>query len=253
MVQSSLAGRVALVTGGGTGLGRAISLALAARGCHVAVNYARSREEAEQTVDAVRDYGVRAAAVRADVANEADVSDMVREITASLGEVEVLVNNAGTTRYVPFPQLEDVHTEDWQQILGVNLVGQFLCVQAVVPGMRERGYGKILNIASDSAFSHDGSSIPYVVSKAGVVSLTKCLARALGPTIQVNGLAPGWMATRWMKRYLPPEIQQKVLAPRSDQLPPAAVEDIARAGVDLLENDSISGTVLVVNRGESVG
>lgn len=245
-----LADRVALVTGGGTGLGRAISLGLAHHSCHIAVNYAHSQSEAKGAVDEIRALGCRSMAVRADVSRRADVEGMVAEVEGVLGPIDLLVNNAGVTRYIPFPQIEAVTDEDWERILAVNLKGAFLCAQAVALRMRARGQGKILNVASDSAFSADGSSIPYVVSKAAVVSLTKCLARALGPAVQVNAIAPGWMATRWATNYLPEDTQRRIFHPQPNELPPADLEDIAAVAVHLLGNDSVSGQVLMVNRGD---
>jgi len=245
-----LDGRVALVTGGGTGLGRATSLALAGEGASVAVNYSRSRPEAERVARQIRDRGGTALAVRADITDDSAVSSMVESVEEELGPVSILVNNAGTTRYVPFPDLGAVTAEEWRRIMDVNVTGAFLCSRAVAPGMQSRGAGKIINVASNSAFTSAGSSIPYVVSKAALVSLTRCLARALAPTVQVNAVAPGWMLTEWIDRHVPPDRAREL---RSGAVPVIPAEDVVRSLTGLLANDSITGEVAVVDRGEMLG
>ena len=240
-------GRVALVTGGGTGLGREIALAMGRSGARVAVNYSRSQDAAEQVAGEIERDGGKALAVRADVAGSAAVAEMVTTVERALGPVDVLVNNAGITRYIPFPDVDAITEEQWRRILDVNLTGAFLCSQAVAPGMVARGAGKIVNVATNSAFTSTGSSIPYVVSKAALVSLTTCLARALAPAVQVNAVAPGWMATDWLDRYLPPDRAAEI---RSGAVPLAPLEDVVDCLMGIVANDSITGHVAVVDRGE---
>ena len=119
-------------------------------------------------------------AVQADVTDAHAVAAMVASVEGGLGRVDILVNNAGITHYVPFPDVGEVTAETWQRIMDVNVTGAFLCSQAVAPGMQARGAGKLVNVASNSALTDAGSSIPYVVSKAALVSLTRCLARRAG-------------------------------------------------------------------------
>ncbi|MDE0374759.1 MAG: SDR family NAD(P)-dependent oxidoreductase [bacterium] len=245
-----LDGRVALVTGGGTGLGRATALALVGAGASVAVNYSRSRLEAERVVRRIRDRGGTALAVQADITDGSAVSSMVASVEEELGPVSILVNNAGTTRYVPFPDLGAVTAEEWRRIMDVNVTGAFLCSRAVAPGMQSRGAGKIINVASNSALTSTGSSIPYVVSKAALVSLTRCLARALAPTVQVNAIAPGWMLTEWIDRHVPADRAREI---RAGAVPLVPVEDVVRSLIGLVSNDSITGEVAVVDRGDMLG
>ena len=245
-----LDGQVALVTGGGTGLGRETALELARAGALVAVNFSRSRKAAERVVGQIGDLGSRAIAVQADITDGSAVSSMVESVGEELGPVDILVNNAGTTHYLPFGDLELLVEEKWRRVIDVNVTGAFLCSQAVAPGMRERGEGKIVNVASNSAFTSTGSSIPYVVSKAALVSLTRCLATALAPEVQVNAVAPGWMLTEWIDRHLPPERAHEI---RSGAVPLVPVEDVVRSLVSLITNDSITGEVTVVDRGEMLG
>jgi 3-oxoacyl-[acyl-carrier protein] reductase len=244
-----LAGRVALVTGGGTGLGRALCGRLAAEGAAVAVNYARSHEEAEAVAAEIVTTGGQAIAVRADVSVADDIDAMVQKIEQDLGPLDVLVANAGTTSYVPYDELEGVTPELWQRILGVNLIGTFSCVQRIAPGMLERGFGRIVAISSNSALGGTGSSIPYVVSKGALNTLVLCLARALAPTVQVNAVAPGWMRTPWIDKHLPEEVAAALLDPAAN---PADVDDVAAVAIGLAANGSVTGQVVVVDRGELV-
>jgi 3-oxoacyl-[acyl-carrier protein] reductase len=242
-----LAGHTALVTGGGTGLGRAIAGRLASEGVVVAVNYSRSRDEAEAVAAEIADAGGQALAVQGDVSEPADVDAMVAEVEKRLGPIDVLVANAGTTSYVPYAELERVTPELWHRILGVNLLGTFSCAQRVAPGMLERGFGRIVAVSSNSAFGGTGSSIPYVVSKGALNTLVVCLARALAPTVQVNAVAPGWMRTPWIEKHLSEEVAVGVLDSDADS---ADVEDVAAVVVGLAGNRAVTGQVVVVDRGE---
>ena len=246
-----LAGKVALVTGGGTGLGRAISFALADRGMAVAVNYAQSEAEARVTAAELAARGARALAVRADVTDAEAVRAMVARVVAEWGRLDLLVNNAGITRYIPLEDLEAVRPEDFADIFAVNVTGAFLCAQAAAPHLKAHGQGKIVNVASNSAVIPRGSSLPYMVSKAALVKLTTALAAALAPAVQVNAVCPGWLDTRWLGRYFPPEKQREIL--ESAALPPVDLDEVARAVVLFAQNDATTGQWLVQDRGESLG
>jgi 3-oxoacyl-[acyl-carrier protein] reductase len=206
-----LQGAIALVTGGGTGLGRAITLALAREGVRVAVNYSRSESDARATVAEVEQMAGQAVAVRADVSDEADVRAMVAQVVERFGRLDVLVNNAGVTRYIPLKDVDAVRAEDFDRILAVNVKGAFLCAQAAAPYLRRDGNGKIVNVASTAGLAPEGSSVPYIVSKAGLIMLTTCLAKALAPDIQVNAVAPGYLETRWLGMYFPEDKQREIL------------------------------------------
>jgi len=197
-----LDGRAAIVTGAGTGVGRATALALAGRGCSVLVNYSRSRDGAERTVAEVARLGVRALPFRADVADDAACRAMADAAAREFGRIDVLVNNAGTTVFVPHPDLERVETEDWERLLAVNLRGPFQCSRAVRAAMEAGGGGEIVNVSSVAGISGVGSSIPYCASKAALNSLTLTLARALAPNIRVNAVAPGFIDGEWLREGL---------------------------------------------------
>lgn len=180
---------VAIVTGAGRRLGRHIALALGEHGYTVVVNYHESREGAREVVKAVKDAGGQATAIRADVSRRSDVERLVGSTLSEFGRIDLLVNNAAI--FVE-SSLEKISDSLWDRTLGINLKGTFLCSQAVSTHMaRQKGGGKIINIASLGGLQAWRDHIPYSVSKAGVIMLTRCLAKALAPRIAVNAIAPG--------------------------------------------------------------
>lgn len=197
-----LDGRAAIVTGAGTGVGRATALALARRGCSVLVNYSRSRDGAESTAAEASRLGVRALPFRADVADDAACRAMADAAAREFGRLDVLVNNAGTTVFVPHADLERVATDDWERLLAVNLRGPFQCARAVRAALESGGGGEIVNVSSVAGISGTGSSIPYCASKAALNNLTVTLARALAPRIRVNAVAPGFIEGEWLRQGL---------------------------------------------------
>ena len=176
--------KVALVTGGGIGLGKAISLKLAAAGSKIAVAYLSSPKNANETVAKIEAIGGQAMAVHADVSSSDDVRNMVDSVVEQFGRIDILVNNAATRVIVPFSDLDALKEEDWDRIIAVNLRGPFLCAKAVAPAMKRRGAGKIINVTSVGGIRPGGSSLAYSVSKAGEEMLGRCLAVALSPEIQ---------------------------------------------------------------------
>jgi 3-oxoacyl-[acyl-carrier protein] reductase len=228
--------RIALVTGGATGLGADVCRLLVGVGARVAVNYSRSADAAQALC---HELGAEHAfPIQADVRDEAAVAAMVAETTRRFGgPIDLLVNNAGITTYAA-PGDMAVTGEDWERILGVNLVGTWNCIRAVAPAMGCGG--AIVNVASDAAFSLDGSSLPYVVSKVGVVALTRALAEALAPDVRVNAVAPGWMDTPWLDRYVPEDALVQLRAGGEPMVP---VDKVAREVVRLLADDRATGEV----------
>jgi 3-oxoacyl-[acyl-carrier protein] reductase len=250
-----LAGRVAIVTGGGTGIGRATALRLAKSGAKaVVVNYSRSEAEAETTASDVMALGTESMTHRSDVADEAQVKALVATTVDRYGKLDVLVNNAGTTHFIPHPDLDALTDAVWNDILGVNLKGTFFCCRAAAAELKKTG-GAIVNIASIAAHRASGSSIAYAVSKAGVVQLTRALALALAPEVRVNSVSPGLVSSRWFSSRFGDEAaaaQEEAFARQTPVQKIATPDDVARAVIALLENDLITGQDLVVDGGKNV-
>jgi 3-oxoacyl-[acyl-carrier protein] reductase len=196
----NLEGKAAVVTGGGTGVGRASSILLAEQGCSVLVNYSRSRDGAEATAAECEARGVKAIAFQADVSQDDDCRAMAAAAEKAFGRVDVLLNNAGQTKFCGHSDLDGLDPADWQQILGVNLVGPFLATRALRDQLAEgTDGGEIVMTSSVAGLIGMGSSIAYCASKAGLNNLTLTLARALAPKIRVNAIAPGFIYGEWLK------------------------------------------------------
>jgi 3-oxoacyl-[acyl-carrier protein] reductase len=195
-----LAKRVALVTGGSRGIGRAVAISLAEAGAAVAVNYREKKAEAEDVVKAIEDAGGKAMAIGADVSKTAEVARMVTEVERQLGPVDVLVNNAGIGI---IRSVDDLTEEDFDITIAVNLKSAFLCTQAVIPGMRRRKWGRIVNISSGAARGAGGIGPHYNASKAGMEGLTRgYAARLVKEGITVNAVAPSLIETDMVKAGL---------------------------------------------------
>lgn len=205
-----LTGQVALVTGGATGIGRAIAEALAAAGAAVAINHFGQQVQVEAVVAGIRSAGGIALAFDADVTQALAVNRMVAQIEDELGALDILVNNAGVLLEKPFL---DITEADWDRVLGVDLKSVFLCSQAVLRRMQPRRSGCIINIASELAYLGRAEFTAYCAAKAGVVGLTKSLAREFAPDIRINGIAPGPTETAMLSLDLiSPEWRAKELA-----------------------------------------
>lgn len=246
-MSTDLTGQVALVTGGGTGLGRAISLALAAAGADIAVNYSRSVADAEATVGDIRTAGRKAIAIRADVSDSTQVHAMVDRVTDDLGRIDVLVNNAGMTAFVPFTDLEGMTEADWDRIMAVNTKAPWLCARACAPVMRRTGGGQVINITSVSGLRPGGSCLAYSVSKGATEMLTKALAIALAPDIAVNSIAPGLMDTRWGRLWGDAQFERQASTNLLGHIP--SLGDIADTAVFFARNRSITGRTMIVDGG----
>jgi 3-oxoacyl-[acyl-carrier protein] reductase len=241
---------VALITGGGTGVGRATTLQLAARGYDLIVNYSRSATEAEATVQAALAFNVQALAFRADVASDEQVQAMFAEVRRTWGRLDILVNNAGTTFFIDHTDLESMTEEKWDQILAVNLKGSFFTARAAIPLMREHGGGSIVNVASVAGINGAGSCFAYTASKGGLITLTKSLAKAFAPEIRVNAVCPGVIQSRWLDDH-PEMIAQAIKVTPLKRA--SETDDIADAIVFLAcDAHMMTGQALVVDGGRTM-
>ena len=246
MTDKPLASQVALVTGAGRRIGRVIALTLARAGAHVAVNYHRSAAGARSAVREIRSLGVEALALQADVSRPSEVRAMFRAADRKFGRLDILINNAGVFFAAPWDKLSE---RDWDRALGTNLKGPFFCAQAAARVMlRQRG-GRIINIASLGGLRAWPSYMHYCSSKAGLIMLTRCLAKALGPKILVNAVAPG---TILFPGEEPARAQQRSL--RLTPLRKAGrPEDVAAAVLFLATTARfITGQVIPVDGGQSI-
>jgi 3-oxoacyl-[acyl-carrier protein] reductase len=241
--------RVALVTGSATGIGRACAVQFATRGFDVAVNYSKSEAEAEETAGQIRKRDRRALVCPCDVSDDAAVRAMVRRCAEALGGLDVLVNNAGYTRFIKHADLEALTEPIWDRTLAVNLKGAFFCSRAAMPWLQARR-GCIVNVASAAGVRGSGSSIAYAASKGGMITMTKSLAAAFAPAVRVNVVCPGPVDTRWMAASPESMASAVAITPLKRA---ATADEIAAVVVFLaLEAPMMTGQCLVVDGGRTV-
>ncbi len=245
---------VALITGAARGIGAAAALALASRGHDVVINYSVSEDAAAEVAQKARASGVAALTVRADVADEAAVLELVAAARAEFGRLDALVNNAGVTVDVPPSDLDGLDLAGWDRVFAVNVRGMFCVTRACVPLLRAAPAAAIVNTASIVGLRPGPQPFPYAASKAAVVNLTRTLAGALGPAIRVNAVAPGWMEGDWMRERLG-ENYDRLMERRARATPLrrcVTPEDVAATMVSLLlDNPFVTGEVVVVDGGFS--
>jgi 3-oxoacyl-[acyl-carrier protein] reductase len=240
-VDARLDQRVALVTGGSRGIGKAIGLALAERGAKVAINFRKSASEAKAVVASIRESGGQAIAVAADVSMRAAVEAMIAEITTKLGSVDLLINNAGVAIRREIANLSEA---DFDHTLAVNLKSAFLCTQTVLPGMQERRWGRIVNISSGAARGAGIVGVHYNASKAGLEGLTRGYAARLAPHgITVNAVAPSLIETQ-MTEALTSDNARKIPVGRM-----GTPVEVARAVVMIVTNPYMTGQTVQLNGG----
>jgi 3-oxoacyl-[acyl-carrier protein] reductase len=241
--------KVALVTGSATGVGRACAVRFAKLGFAVAVNYSRSEADALETVRLVEECGVPVVLCKANVGSDAEVRQMIGTTEAAFDRLDVLVNNAGTTHFVPHTDLDALTEDVWDDIFQVNVKGAFYCVRAALP-LLKASKGNVVNVTSVAGLTGQGSSIPYAASKAALNCVTQSLAKAFGPDVRVNAVAPGPINTRWLagkEAHIAKFVEQAPLGRAADP------DDIADAVVYLATGTTLTtGQVLVVDGGRTM-
>lgn len=246
-----LKARVVLISGASSGVGRAAASMFAQRGARVMINYRKSKQSAEAVVAEIRDAGGEAFCMAGDVADDQACRQLVEATEDRWGSIDVLVNNAGTTEFIPFSDLEAATDEVWERILRVNLLGPFHLIRAAESSLKEGG-GEIVNVSSVAGLAALGSSVPYACSKAALNTLTVAMARTLAPHVRVNAVAPGFIAGRWLEEGLG-DHYQAVKERYEQSVPLQAVcqpEDVARAIVSLVEgSDLVTGQVVACDSG----
>ncbi|MCW8836118.1 MAG: SDR family oxidoreductase [Rhodospirillales bacterium] len=250
-------GKSAVVTGSATGLGAAVAKGLAAKGCNVVINYTKSEAEARETALACEALGVETILCQANVADDADCRRMADAAAAKWGTVDVLVNNAGTTRFANAADLDALSGEDFLDIYAVNVVGAYQMIRACAPYMRKQGMGAVVNVSSITGIAGNGSSVAYAASKGALNTMTLSLARALGPEIRMNAVCPGLIQSRWLKNGLGEE-KYAAAVRRIEETTPlrkaSTPEDIAEVVLWLVEGAAhVTGETILVDAGLHLG
>jgi 3-oxoacyl-[acyl-carrier protein] reductase len=241
--------KVFIITGGGTGIGKATALKLADREAKLVINYSNSETEAKKGVEEIAEKGGIAFAFKANVANEQEVNAMIHQTITQFGRLDGLVNNASITAQIAMNDLESATDDVWDSLYDVNVKGMFHCVKAAVPHMKKQKSGAIVNVGSVAGTTGIGSSIPYAATKAAIHTMTKSLAIALAPHIRVNCISPGAVDTRWWSGN---EDKMYQLAGNLPLQRISSPEDIADAILFQLKQESVTGQVFTIDNGQTL-
>ena len=235
-------GRIVLVTGSSSGIGAATARRFAGAGATVVVNSSTSVDAGLALADELAD----ASYVRADVADDAQARDLIDQVIARHGRLDVLVNNAGTTQVIPHGDLDAASPEVWRRIFDVNVIGTWQVTVAAMPHLRESGGGQVVNVSSLAGERPTGSSIPYACSKAAVSHMTRLLANTLGPEVRVNAVAPGLVDTPWTADW---DAVRQFVSAQAPLRRSATPEDVAEVIFGLARSEYVTGEVVVVDGG----
>lgn len=252
-----LKGKVAIVSGSATGVGAACAIQLAAEGCNVVINYTKSVDAAEETAAACREKGAEAVTVQANIASDEDCKKLVAAAVDTWGRLDILINNAGTTKFVSHPDLDGLDAQDFHDIYAVNVIGTYQLTRAAAPAMRETGDAAVINVSSIAGVTGIGSSIAYAASKGALNTMTMSLARVLGPQIRVNAVCPGMIQSRWLQTGMGDEKYNNLLERNKKTVPLAKVstpDDVAEVIVWMIRGSSlVTGETMMIDGGAHLG
>jgi len=241
-----LTGKTALITGGATGIGKAVAMRLAKENVNIAINYSRSEKDALTVKNEIEAIGVRCKIYKANVSADNQVRGMVADVIKDFGRLDILVNSAGMTHFVEHSDLEGMKDEYWDDIFSVNVKGLFFCCRAAADELR-KNMGVIVNITSIAGLTGLGSSIAYSASKAAAISVTKSLARVFAPEVRVNSVAPGIVLTRWVEDQ---EEHIERLAGATPMKRAAVPEDVSELVYGIIAHAGfVTGQTIVVDGG----
>jgi 3-oxoacyl-[acyl-carrier protein] reductase len=258
MADRNMQGKRAIVTGGGTGLGAATAVGLAKRGANICINYNSSADAANEVVAECAKHGVEAFAIQANVAEDADCKKLVDAAAKKFGGVDVLVNNAGVTKFVKHADLDGLDAADFLRIYSVNVVAGFQMIRACRPQFEKAGAGAVVNVSSIAGVTGNGSSVAYAASKGALNTMTLSLARALAPIIRINTVCPGYIGSGWFTKYQGAEAEQQVIDNVIKGTPlrvASQPEDIAEAILFFAgpESRHVTGEFLIIDGGTHLG
>jgi 3-oxoacyl-[acyl-carrier protein] reductase len=254
----TLENKVCIVTGSATGIGAAAAIKLAERGAHIVVNYSKSEREAKETLAACEAKGAQVILAKADISSDEDCRSLAKAALDKWGRIDVLVNNAGGTKFAHHNDLDALTADDFLWIYKLNVVGAYQMIRACAPHMKKIGRGSVVNVASIAGITGVGSSVAYAASKGALITMTKSLARALGPELRINAVCPGFVGTRWFSDRFGEDEFNRMVQEQEEMTPlhhSGVAEDIAAAIVFFAGegSDHITGETLLADAGLHLG
>jgi len=248
---------VAIVTGSSSGIGAAIARLFAEHGCHVVINFSNNEEGARTVASECEKHGVKTLVYRANVAEDSECRAMVDATLEQFGRIDILVNNAGTTRFCNHNNLDGLSKQDFLDLYEVNTIGPYQMTRAAENALRANGSGHIINMASIAGLAGIGSSIAYAASKGALITMTRSLARVMGPEVRVNAVCPGFVQGEWLKKGLGEDNynvlleKTKAAAPLNDTASPETVADVCLGLI--IGGDLTTGETILIDGGAHLG
>ncbi|MBL4681927.1 MAG: SDR family oxidoreductase [Pseudomonadales bacterium] len=252
-MKTDLSGRVAIITGSSSGVGAATARLLGGMGCRIVINYAHSEEPAKVVAAECEALGAEVLICRADVSDDKDCKNLVNEVMNTWGKIDILINYAGTTKFVEHKNLAGLDKEDFLNIYGVNVIGPFQMVRAAESALRKSSAGSIVNVASIAGVRGVGSSIAYAASKGALLTMTQSLARVMGPEVRVNAICPGFIQGEWLKKGIGTDNYERIRSSYENAAPlnlTCTAEDVAESIVAFAVGHGVTtGQYLILDGG----